>query len=100
MTMTIYSINEVLQQHNSALREILNKVHILNELNSFVKPLLDPKIAQYCEVANFFPDKIVLVTKNSSIATTIRFTAPDLLPKLKQHPLLKNILKITCKVHL
>lgn len=96
--MTIYSITEIMQQHHSALQVILNKAKMLDELNNFIKPLIDPTLAPYCTVANITSNKLIIAAQNSAIATRLRFTTADLLPKIKRHYLLKSIHKITYKI--
>lgn len=96
--MAIYSITEIMSQDHTSLQFILTKVKLLAELDLFLKQVLEPNLATQCQVANLNSDTLVIITKNAAIATTLRFKVPDLLPQLQQHPALKNIYHIRCKV--
>lgn len=80
------------------LRTVFAKVSILQEINHKISSYLDPKIVQYCQVANITGDKLILIAANGSVATQIRFQTMDLLKKCKQHSELQHIQQIECKV--
>jgi hypothetical protein len=96
--MAIYSITEIMSQEHTSLQFILNKVNMLKELNAVLQQVLEPNLARQCQIANINNDTLVIVSKNAAIATTLRFKVPDLLPQFQQHPVLKNIQHISCKV--
>jgi hypothetical protein len=80
------------------LGAIFSKVKRLKEINRAVMKYLDANIAPYCQVANKMNKKLTLITANGSVATQLRFQAPDLLRAFKQDPDLNDIIEIQCKV--
>lgn len=80
------------------LQFIFAKIRKLNEINEKILAILDPAIKKYCQVANVAGNKLVLLTANSSIATQVRFQAPDILSKLQKIAALSHIKEIQTKV--
>ena len=87
-----------LQTENRDARALFEKIKLITELNSTIKPLLDENIRDYCQVGNLIGDKLILIAANGSIATEVRFQSVDLLRKFKQQPALPTIQTIHCKV--
>jgi hypothetical protein len=95
---TASSVKQLLQTENSALQRIFAKVRELNELNQVLMQHLEPKLAKGCMVANIYSDRLVVMAENAAVATQLRFSTPDLLPALREHPLLREIKTIECRV--
>ena len=92
------SVKQLLQTQHSALQRIFAKVRQLNELNELLKKELEPELVKHCMVANVYTDRLIVLVENGSIATRLRFSVPDLLPRLKAHNLLKDIKTVECRI--
>jgi hypothetical protein len=92
------SIKKLLQANDSALQRIYAKVQLLEQLNAIFVEQIEARFRKKCIVANFNNDKLIVLAQNAAIATQFRFTIPDLLPRLQQSSILKNIKGIECKV--
>ena len=88
----------ILHGTHSHLRELLRKIEELQMLNKKIAAYLDTSMQAYCQIANIVDSRLVLLVANSSIATHIRFQAPELLKKMQQDPLFKKITEIHCKI--
>lgn len=88
----------VLQSGNQELKSIINKVNHIERLNQKINVFLPTEFAEYCKVANFSSNKLIIITANSSIATQLRFMAPDIIQKFKKEPLLESIKEIQFKI--
>lgn len=82
------------------LHFLFGKVKELAKLNEHVLALLDAGIKDGCQVANTCRNQLIIITKNASIATTLRFNKSLLLTKFKKDPLLKRFTDIHFKVSL
>lgn len=80
------------------LKTVFAKINLLEQLSHKVLACLEPEIAKYCQVANLVESKLTLIVANGSIATQIRFQTQDLIKKLHQHPMLKAVRFVECKV--
>lgn len=87
-----------LQGQCQDLQAIMAKVKQLEILNQKVSVYLNPKIMQYCHIANLLEHRLIMIAANSTIATELRFQTSDLLRKFKHDPILQDIKGIQCKV--
>ena len=90
--------NSYLLTENQDLQFIFAKIKKLGEINKKVLSHMDAALAAHCQVANLTGNCLVILASNSSIATQLRFQAPDLLKKLQQDPALKHVKEIQAKV--
>ena len=81
-----------------ALKTILAKIQVLDEINKKVIKLLNPSLQSACRVANIAENHLILIANNSSIASMVHFMIPDLLKHFQKDPTLKQIKTIQCKV--
>lgn len=88
----------LLEHGHQDLQFILGKVKKLTELSRLVSTFLDPTMLDQCQVANLAGNRLTMLAANGSVATQLRFQTQDLLRKFKQHPLLRAIQHIDCKV--
>jgi hypothetical protein len=86
------------QTDNQDLQFILAKVRKLGEINKKVLAVIDPSISRFCQVANISGNKMIVLVKNSSAATQLRFLVPDVLKKLQQDAGLRHIKDIQIKM--
>ena len=98
MSDVIKKADAFIEPDKGDLRFIFSKIKRLQELNRKIFSYLDPKLAEYCQVANSIENKLVLVVANGSVATQIRYLTADLLNYCKQEPALQHIKTIECKV--
>lgn len=82
------------------LQFLLGKIKELAKLNEHLIPLLDASIKDACQVANTDRNQLILITKNASIATSLRYNKSILLEKFKKDSLLKRFTDIHFKVRL
>jgi len=92
------SIASLLQPNHRDLQTVLSKVKAIETLNHTLIPLLDPAIQKYCQVANLANGVLVVLTANGSVASQLRYQAPELLKQLHKTPALKHIREIQSKV--
>jgi len=92
------AITHVLQQDSKILHDLLLKVKHLKQLSNILAEHLDAKLASHCQVVNLDNHCLIVITDNAIWATQFRFQIPNLLPKLRQHPLLYQLKTINCKI--
>src|SRR5437763_77790 len=92
-------LKQLFQTEHSALERIFRKVQQLQQLDTLFRQYLQPHLAKHCVVANYYTDKLVVLAANASVATQVRFSSADILPRLRKHPLLKDIKSVECKVN-
>jgi hypothetical protein len=83
---------------DSCLRELVKKTELLEKLNLYLQPLLAPEFQHHCKVINFREGILVLQIHQQTLATTLRFTLPDLLSQLRQYTELRGLRSIRLKV--
>lgn len=84
---------------NRELPQLFAKIKQLNELNHLIGEYLDDRLKPYCKAAHLTAGKLTLVAANGSVATQIKFLTHHLLKQFAEHPTLKYIKDIHCKVH-
>lgn len=89
---------DFLQEKSSELAPLFTKFRHLESLNQRFGLLLDPKVREYCQVADYANQRLIVITANASIAMDLRFKMTQLLIDFKQDPLLKEIRAIEFKV--
>jgi hypothetical protein len=87
-----------IQQKQSHLHGLLEKLRELNYLNQKVSGFLDVNIRNRCQVASLQQQRLTLLVDNGAVATRLRYLTPDLLKRFQQDIVLKKVLEITCKV--
>lgn len=92
------SVTAFLQPSHKELQTVLSKVKAIETLNNTLKPLLDPALQPYCQVANLTSGVLVILVANGSVATQLRYHTNDLIKKLHKNPALKHIREIQIKV--
>lgn len=80
------------------LLALLKKVQTIKTINQHFLNLLEPHIKPYCTVANVMGDHLVIIVANGSIATQLRFQAPDIIKLCSTHSQLSMIKRLSCKV--
>ena len=96
--MTFKSANTYLEDSQTDLKSLLNKVRELETINAKVRALLSGSLKATCQVANIVDDRLILFTSSGSVATELHFQTPDLLKKFKTDSALAKIKTIQCKV--
>jgi hypothetical protein len=76
-------IASVLERPKHQLAKLMDKVNHLRTLNQCLSEFLEPKIANYCQIANFQDGCLTIMAENSSCATRLRYMAPELNKKLQ-----------------
>ena len=82
------------------LRHILSKVQTLQRLNQGLAKVIDPELTQYCQVANFSDNNLVIAVANATWLTRLRFLETTLIDELRRQPLLHDLQNIEWKVQL
>lgn len=85
------SIDFLVQSETSVLKNILNKLELINKLNLALAKLLDPELQPHCQVANYRDGQIVIQVDSPVFATLLRFQLPQLLSALRKEPGLAGI---------
>ena len=97
MTYSIKKSSAYLTDHQD-LAFIFNKVKKLMELNKLILPHLPAYIRDDCQVANIIDKTLILMTSKASAFSQVRFMSQEILQKIKQYPLGKDIKDIQFKV--
>lgn len=92
------TIADHLQKSGQELQSVLTKIKELERLNQKFLFHLDPALKNYCQIANWQNNRLIILAANASVATQLRFQIPDLLKKFKQDSLLKKFQDIHCIV--
>lgn len=87
-----------LKSDSHELDMLFGKMSVLARLNEKVMPHIATALRPFCQVANTYDDRLILIAANGSIATQLRFQSMDLLSKLKQDPALAHLKEVVCKV--
>lgn len=88
-------VGEVISESTSAFGRLLKRARELERLNLRVLPLLDPKIAEHCRLANVSEGRMVFVCSSSACATRLRLQAPDLIKRMHELGLVDiNVIKV------
>jgi len=74
------------------------KVKRLKEIETELKTLLDPLIAEHLLVCNYREGCLVVQFENGSWATRFRYRIPELLEKLRTRKILPGVATIKCLV--
>ena len=94
----MHPIARIMQESQTELYHIINKVRTLQTLNKVLHEFLDHKFRPYCYVANLENDILVIGITNAAVATIIKFNTPEILAALQHHPAGSKISKIKCRV--
>ncbi len=73
------------------LKNVLDKAYQLMAINRSFIQLLPENIAQHCRVMNLKKKTLLIEADNASIATQLRYCAPELLQKMQAKPLFAEI---------
>ena len=76
------SVGELMSESGSGFGRILQRARTLDQLNSRIMPLLEPKLASHCRVANVRDGRLVFVCSSPSCATRLRLQSPELIERL------------------
>lgn len=95
---TILKVGSLIKQKSHQLEVILEKVSKIQKINSEFSACLEPHLQEYVYVMNVTPERLLIMTANSAIATQLRFQTPDLLEKIRKKAELKNIRYLQIKV--
>lgn len=79
---------------NKQMQQIVRKAHQLEAWQQAVNTVLDPGLRPYVKVANFRGGCLVLMTDSAGWATRLKFSTPQILAGLKEHPTLEKVLDI------
>lgn len=83
---------------HASLQPLFSKLRELASISTHIKEILGEPLSQYCQVANIYGSRLVLIAANGSVATQIRFQTEALLKAIKKVPGLAHIREIHCKV--
>lgn len=89
---------QYLRNDNTILRALFTRIKQLDVLNSLLATYIDPKLVNHCRVTNYENQCLFLMTESAIWGTHIRFQVPQLISQLKQHPELRDLTTIHCKV--
>lgn len=92
------NIESILKQENGALKNLLQRMAYLNQLNKLLADHLEPNLIRHCRVTQFENGHLVIIAESAIWATRIRFQSPQLIPQLKAYPPLADLKSIECKV--
>lgn len=94
-------LTHYLTHQSKSLGNLLGKVSRLKQWNTWLAECLvtDPEVAHHCHIVNYDKASLIIVADNAHWITRFRFHIPELLPKLRGYPELKNVKALCCKVH-
>lgn len=70
------------QESNFA--RMMSHVRVLNRLDHILKSVIDPNLANHCQVAEYHDQLLILVCSNATFATRIRMISQQLLDSFKE----------------
>lgn len=89
--------NHVLKHENKLLLNLLGKLDELKKYNQLFGQYLESPIAQHAQVVKFEKNCLFVIVDNGHWATQLRFSIPDLILQLREHPGLEKLNGIICK---
>jgi len=76
---------------NQDFQKLIVKANQLTQLNRLFKSLLEPTLAQHCNLAKLEKDQLTVIVDNAAWATKFRFSIPDILKNLRIQPEFKMV---------
>lgn len=70
----------------------------LQQFQKIWESIIPKEFQAHCKVANQRNQTLIIITRNATWSTKLRYITPDLIPKLQQTILLCHITKIECIV--
>lgn len=89
--------NHILNNDNKTIRNILDRLNDLKELNRLLSKYVDSETSKHCQIIKYEKNCLFVIVDNGNWATQLRFRIPDLMAKLRLHAGLENISGIICK---
>jgi hypothetical protein len=80
------SIDFLQNSSTLGLRDIVEKVNKIRQLNEAVQEYLEDRLKPHCRVMNYRQNKVIIAVDNATWGTLLRFQLPDLLRNLRQNP--------------
>ena len=90
-------VKHALLNESNALGAILQKAAFLASLQALFNRYVEKNTAKHCHVANLSNQRLIVITDSGNWATQLRFQIPDLIKKLREHDILKDLQAICCK---
>lgn len=85
------TINEILKKTDSKLAKLIKKTKGAEDLEHIFRASLDSNLIKYCHFANYKNSVLTVTVKNTSWATKLRYSIPDIVKTLKVQPEFKDI---------
>ena len=76
---------KLLKAKKGDVAELVTHARQLGHLSSIVQAMLEPSLANHCQLAHFDGSRMVLVTDSPAWASRLRFSSNTLLAQLKQY---------------
>lgn len=89
--------HHLFESGTSSFRQIINHVYELQAINQLLHTLIEPTLAEHCQVANMRDNSLILQTDSSVWAMKLRYQFPDILQKLRESGL-RRLNKIECYI--
>lgn len=87
------TIGEILKK-NTQLTKLLNKSQSTKRLEYVFHSMLDSNLARHCQLTNISGSTLNVVVTNSSWATKLHYSIPDIIKGLRTQPEFKDISSI------
>lgn len=98
MVSSSYSIQELLNNHQTPLGKLVARAKSFLQRNETVQQILDPSLAPHCQVASYEQGKLLLLADSAAWATLLRYQIPTLLQSLRAHASWGELRTIQVKV--
>lgn len=95
--MTEIFMKPILKSDGKMLRQVLDKVSEINQLNACLANYVDPLVLKHSQAIKYENRKLIILTSSGSWTMKWQFMIPDVLEKLRLHPEFKDITAICCK---
>jgi hypothetical protein len=82
------------------LRAILKQCQQLERLAALVMPLLSPELRAKAKIASYRQGCLHFIVPNGTWGTKLRYTFPEIQPKLTQYPEFQQLTRCECSIDL
>lgn len=89
---------QILKTDNRRLKDILQKSRLLQKLEDIALPRLPIEFQTRVKIASFSEGRLKFVVSSGMWATRLRYAFPDIMPKLKTHPMFKSLRQMDCAI--
>jgi hypothetical protein len=98
MSSSSYQICDLFKNTDSQLGKILQQAKALTALDQVFNTCLAPELVEHCQVGHYAQGVLTFYTESAGYATRIRYSAMDLLSKLRAMPQWAGLVSIQVKV--